>query len=92
MWIVGDGSVVGLVISGIVKDFPSGLQITMDCQSHLAQRKVAEEGRGTVRLSEGEGRGIVGYFQASAAVLRCDLRLEGTPVVWVRKQSLEKYT
>ena len=56
--------------------------------THLAQREVVEEGRGTVRLSEGEGRGVVSYLQPGTAVLGCYLRLEGTPVVWVREQSL----
>ena len=56
--------------------------------THLAQREVVEEGGGTVRLAEGEGRGGVGYLQTGPAVLGSDLRLEGTPVVWVREQSL----
>lgn len=54
----------------------------------LAQGEVAEEGRSTVRLSEGEGRGVAGDLKASTAVLGRDLSLEGPPVLWVRVQSL----
>lgn len=58
-------------------------------RSYLAQGEVLEEFRSTVRLSEGEGRGVAGNFDASATVLGSNLGLEGPPVLWVRVQSLE---
>lgn len=64
-------------------------QLATTC-TNLAQREVVEEGRGTVRLPEGEGRGVAGDFEASTTVLGCNLGLEGPPVLWVRVQSLEK--
>lgn len=56
---------------------------------YLAQREVVEEGRSTVRLPEGEGRGTRGNFEASTTVLGCNLGLKGPPVLWVRVQSLK---
>lgn len=58
--------------------------------TNLAQREVVEEGRSSVRLPEGEGRGIAGEFEASTTVLGCNLGLEGPPVLWVSVQSLER--
>lgn len=57
--------------------------------THLAQREVVNKGRGTVRLSEGEGRGGAGNFDASTTVLGSDLGLEGPPVLWVCVDSLK---
>lgn len=58
--------------------------------TNLAQREVVEEGRSSVRLPEGEGRGVAGEFEASTTVLGCNLGLEGPPVLWVSVQSLER--
>lgn len=57
---------------------------------NLAQREVFEEIRSSVCLSEGEGRGVAGNFEASTTVLGCNLGLEGPPVLRVGVQSLEK--
>lgn len=57
---------------------------------YLAQGEVVEEGRSTVRLPEGEGRGVAGNFEVSPTILGCNLGLEGPPVLWVRVQSLER--
>lgn len=56
--------------------------------TYLAQRKVAEKGRGAVRLPEGEGRGGIRHLQASPTVLGRNLSLEGPPVLWVCEKSL----
>lgn len=56
---------------------------------HLAQREVINKGRGTVRLSEGEGRGGAGDFDASTTVLGSDLGFEGPPVLRVCVDSLK---
>lgn len=58
--------------------------------TNLAQRKVVKEGRSSVRLPEGEGRGAAGDFDASPTVLGSNLGLEGTPVLWVSVQSLKR--
>lgn len=55
----------------------------------LAQGKVAKEGRGSVRLPKGEGRGGARNFQASSTVLGSNLSLKGPPVLWVRVESLQ---
>lgn len=56
----------------------------------LAQGKVAEESRGSVRLAKAEGRGGAGSLQTSPAVLGSDLSLKGPPVLWVCVESLQK--
>lgn len=60
------------------------------CGTDLAEGEVVKEGRSTVCLPEGEGRGVAGNFEASTTVLGCNLSLEGPPVIWVRVQSLKR--
>lgn len=57
----------------------------------LAQGKVAEESRGSVRLPKGEGRGGACNLQTSPTVLGSDLSLKGPPVLWVCVESLQKH-
>lgn len=57
----------------------------------LAQGKVAEESRGSVRLPKGEGRGGARNLQTSPTVLGSDLSLKGPPVLWVCVESLQKH-
>lgn len=70
---------------------PEHMHLKRHADTNLAQGKVAEESRGSVRLPKGEGRGGARNLQTSPAVLGSDLSLEGPPVLWVCVESLQKH-